>query len=118
MKKSHSADQAPLMRSCKLAHHLIERMLKQMQVALRDPTHMDSPEWEYIFGKKQTVAANLHKLVQTLASLPMPSATLPSSASITTPRTADSQDQLSAEEMHLLAEWIKEGKENRMHPSP
>lgn len=91
--------------SSRRAQRLIEAMLKEMQLAVRDPARFDTPQWERLFGNKQSVVVNLQKLVQTLAALPQE---LPASTHSTEPPAAMSE--LSAEEMRLLSEWIAQGQ--------
>lgn len=86
------------------AQRLIEAMLKEMQRAIRDPARFESPEWERMFGNKQSVVVNLQKLVQTMAALPIETAANEESAQ---PKQA--MAELSPEEMRLLSEWVAQG---------
>ncbi len=58
------------LRASKKARLIIELMLKEMREGMKDPSHLTSDEWERLFGTKQSMVANLQKLVQALAALP------------------------------------------------
>ena len=102
MKRSKRA--APtLARVNKRAEALIEALLKEMQRGVSDQAVMERPEWERLFGAKQSLVVNLQKLVQALAALPLEME--PSK------ETANPEGQrLSDEEMRLLTAWLEEGK--------
>lgn len=108
MKRSPHVAAPSRRRASKRANALIEAMLKEMQRGLRDPHHLDSPEWERLFGAKQSMVVNLQKLVQALASLPEAEAGQAG-------RTGKPEpvDTLSAEEMRLLTQWIAEREANQ-----
>ena len=91
-------------RAAKRAGTLIEAMLKEMQRGMRHPHVLESPEWERVFGSKQSAVANLQKLVQALAVLPAFAAHPSNTAGADQPETT-----LSDEEMQLLAAWLADG---------
>lgn len=100
MKKRPVAKPA-LAGSSKRAHALIECMLREMQRALRDPARLESPEWDRLFGAKQSMVVNVQKLVQALAVIPIAEIVEDSSQ-------ADHQEgqKLSPQEMDLLRDWL------------
>lgn len=103
MKRSKNA--APsLTRANKRAAAIIESLLKEMQRGVRDQTLLESPEWERLFGAKQSVVVNLQKLVQALATLPSEGNTA------STPQAHQEGAALSEEEMKLLTAWLAEGE--------
>jgi hypothetical protein len=103
MKRRPSATPA-LARTSQRAQVLIESMLREMQRGLREPSRLESPAWEQLFGAKQSMVSNLQKLVQALAALPL------AGASDASPPPAEplAADALTAEEMALLAAWLAE----------
>lgn len=63
-------------RLCDQAHSLIETLLVQMRRGLDEPTYLLSEEWQRLFGAKQSMVANLQKLVSAFAALPKASPTV------------------------------------------
>jgi flagellar biosynthesis/type III secretory pathway chaperone len=104
MKRSKRASPS-LSRANKRASALIEALLKEMQRGVRDQTLLESPEWERLFGNKQSVVVNLQKLVQALAALPSEADIQPSSETMKA-----EGERLSDEEMRMLTAWLEEGK--------
>jgi len=104
MKRSQNIAAPHVLRASKRANLLIEAMLKEMQRGIRDPQRFESTEWERLFGNKQSMVVNLQKLVQALA-------VLPSALSCETSKPIQN-GALSAQEMELLAEWLKQGTTN------
>jgi hypothetical protein len=70
MKRTRRRATPSLARANKRAEALIESLLKEIQRGVDEPTILESPEWERLFGPKQSVVANVQKLVQALAALP------------------------------------------------
>lgn len=104
MKKRHSTVAPARRRAARQANRLIEIMFKEIGAALKDPSLMDEPEWQRVFGNKQSLVVNLQKLVQALGALPEDT---PAKAA-----TAEEshQEGLTGEEMRLLAQWLEEGR--------
>ena len=103
MKRSKRA--APsLARANKRAEALIEALLKEMQRGVRDQALLESPEWERLFGPKQSVVVNVLKLVQAMASLP-------SEADVKPSKEVNHAEgaPLSHEEMQMLTAWLEQG---------
>lgn len=86
-------------RTAKRARLLIEDMLKEMQLGIADPTRREAEEWERLFGAKQSMVANLQKLVAALAALPEPPLAQ---------GKAEVAYDLTEAEMKLLTAWLKE----------
>lgn len=86
-------------RAGKRAHQLIDRILKEMQAGLDDKTRLQNPEWERLFGTKQSMVANLQKLVQALMILPSDG---------TSKKGAAADVPLGFKELQLLAAWTEE----------
>lgn len=108
--KRRSPPRPALARSSKSASALIECMLKEMQRGLRDPLRMESPEWVLWFGAKQSMVANVQKLVQALAAIPDGEAEKVNSL------PPDQQGApLTPEEMGLLTAWLAEGREEALN---
>lgn len=104
MKRSPDASRVSA-RASKRANALIEAMLREMQRGLRQPELLDGPQWERVFGAKQSMVVNLQKLVQALSALPVPEPATPKGASKNQP-----VQTLSAEEMRLLTAWLADGE--------
>jgi hypothetical protein len=104
MKRSKRASPS-LSQANKRAGALIEALLKEMQRGVRDQTLLESPEWERLFGNKQSVVVNLQKLVQALAALPSEADIQPSSETMKA-----EGERLSDKEMNMLAAWLEEGR--------
>ena len=102
MKRSPSALAPSLVRASRRANALIDAMLREMQLGLKEPERIATPEWECLFGTKQSMVMNLQKLVQALGSLPSKTPTPDSSM------PADREVSLSAEEMKLLTQWLSD----------
>ena len=64
-----SAAAIPLQRASRRASTLIDGLMRQMQKGMRDPALLSSPEWEVMFGSKQSMVVNLLKLVQAMSAL-------------------------------------------------
>ncbi len=89
-------------RSTRRARTLVELMMKEMHASLRDPDRLSPEMWDKLFGAKQSMIANLHKLVVTLMALsedevPQKQAQEDSAA-----------EALTAEEMLMLTAWLAE----------
>jgi hypothetical protein len=94
-------------RAARQANRLIEIMFKEMGAALKDPARMDEPEWQRVFGNKQSLVVNLQKLVQALGALP-------EELCAEDPKPESNQrEALTAEEMRLLTEWLAQGAVQR-----
>ncbi len=104
MKRSPDAVRASA-RAVKRAHALIDAMLKEMQRGLRQPEMLANPEWERLFGSKQSMVVNLQKLVQALAALPAIE-----DEKGKTKSSSEGVEALSAEEMRLLTQWLADGQ--------
>ena len=100
MKRSPKAAAPALARASKRANALIEAMLKEMQMGLKDPERLDSPDWARLFGAKQSMVVNLQKLVQALASLPLEPPKVDRAMDV------NQEAPLSKEEMGLLTQWL------------
>ncbi len=87
------------------AEKLIERMLREVEVALDDPSIMERDDWKSLYGDKQNMIAHVQKLVQTLGALPENKRTRKSKKKeeLELPR-------LSPEDTALLVAWLKEQK--------
>jgi hypothetical protein len=83
------------------ANRLIESILKEMQQALRDPQRCARPEWEMLFGSKQSMVVNLQKLVQALAVIPISELSKPSEKG-----ASQEVPELTKQEIELLAAWL------------
>jgi hypothetical protein len=105
MKRSPDASRAGT-RAAKRANALIDAMLKEMQRGLRDPELFDSPEWARLFGAKQSMVVNVQKLVQALSALPHAERGMPKEKSA---KLDGASQELSAEEMKLLTQWLADG---------
>lgn len=88
-------------RAAKRARTLIELMMKEMHASLRDPERLTAEQWDKLFGAKQSMIANLHKLVATLLVLP----------DMETVAEVDEKNAfkpINSEEMRLLTAWLAE----------
>lgn len=103
MKKCRPSAVSSRQRATRQANRLIEIMFKEMAVALKDPATMEEPEWQRLFGNKQSLVVNLQKLVQALGALPEESGGADSK-----PQDA-AHEALTTEEMRLLTEWLAQG---------
>lgn len=92
-------------RTTKRAAALIDTLLKEMQRGLSEPALLESPEWEKLFGPKQSVVVNALKLVQALAALPCEVQAKP-----TKEPPPPEGERLSDEEMRMLTEWLAQGR--------
>ena len=103
MKRSKRRAAPSLARANKRAEALIESLLKEIQRGVDEPALLESPEWERLFGPKQSVVVNVQKLVQALAALPSEE---PDKA--IKEEEAQQEDRLSDEEIQMLTEWLAE----------
>ena len=87
-------------RAPKRARQLIEQMLKEMQLGLKDTSYRMSDEWASLFGAKQSMVVNLQKLVATLAALP------DESISGEKADPAAEEPALQAEEIAMFKAWL------------
>jgi uncharacterized membrane protein len=94
-----------LPRANKRAGMLIESLLKEMQRGVRDQRLLETPEWERLFGSKQSVVVNVQKLVQALAALPIEAPAQPNNE-LPKPEV----ERLSDEEMQMLTAWLEQGR--------
>lgn len=85
------------------AKKLIERMLKEMEGALDNPSVTDDPEWVAMFGDKHSMIGHVQKLVQTLGALPENKQKRKNTHSAN-----DSVQRFSPEDTALLVAWLKE----------
>ena len=69
VKKTKAASSAATL-SARRARRIIDALLKELQRGLKDPALLLKPEWEQLFGAKQSAVANVQKLVASLAALP------------------------------------------------
>ncbi len=99
--KRRASPKPALARTSKRASRLIESMLKEMQLALRDPQRCESPTWELLFGNKQSMVVNVQKLVQTLAIIPTSE-----NPKDTEKSTAQEAPELTKQEMEMLSAWL------------
>ena len=56
-------------RTAEHLHRLIEALVMEMQLSLRDPQHPTEEAWNRLFGPKQSMVANIQKLVAALGAL-------------------------------------------------
>ena len=103
MKRSKRRAAPSLARANKRAGALIESLLKEIQRGVDEPALLESPEWERLFGLKQSVVVNVQKLVQALAVLPNEEPD-----NVTKGKEAQQDDRLTDEEMGMLTEWLAE----------
>lgn len=90
--------------SCRRAHQraclLVNALLREMLLAMKQPARCEEKTWEYLFGSKQPLVANLQKLVATLDDLKEmmdeQNSRLPSAQEV----------PLSAVEIKLLTAWL------------
>lgn len=88
-------------RTVRRAQQLIDLLMKEMLDGLVDRSRLSSEEWDKLFGAKQSMIANLQKLVSTLGDLPeAPSAQI-------APQQ-QSQAAITPQEMEMLAAWLAE----------
>jgi hypothetical protein len=95
----------PLHRASHRASSLIDGLMRQMQKGMRDPSLLSSPEWEVMFGSKQSMVVNLLKLVQAMSALGEDNEKPRKKAAgkvVPSPATKP----LSDGEMALLAAWL------------
>lgn len=97
-----------LTRASKRATSLIEAMLREMQGGLRNPEKLKSAEWSRLFGNRQSMVANLQKLVQSLAALSEPRGKKPTLA-----MDHPEGELMNAQEMQILSAWLKEERAER-----
>lgn len=102
MKRSPGAIAPMLTRASRRANALIDAMLKEMQLGLKQPERLESPQWERLFGAKQSMVINLQKLVQALGSLPLESPKPDIAAN------EKKEAPLNGEEMRILTQWLAE----------
>lgn len=87
-------------RVCEQACTLIELMLQEMRLGMESPGHIATEKWDKLFGPKQSMVANIQKLVSALAALPEEIA--PESEHVP-------QDiEVTPEELAMLTSWLKE----------
>ena len=91
-------------RAAKCARRLAELLMKEMRAALRDPARLTSEEWDKLFGAKQSMISNLHKLVTTLAALP----DLVQEGPL---KCATAEVAMSPQEMAMLKAWLEERRD-------
>lgn len=97
--RSRSVTALTTRRAAASAERLIEAMLLAMQQAIEKPgTHQDE-SWQVLFGSKESMVANLQKLVATLAALP------PAEGD-THEAEPHPQGALSAEDIAILKAWL------------
>jgi hypothetical protein len=89
-------------RTVKRARRLADLLMQEMYAGLRDPARLSSEEWDKLFGAKQSMISNLHKLVSTLAALP-------EATPIALPKASKDSSALSKQEMEMLKAWLEEG---------
>ncbi len=85
------------------AKKLIERMLREMEGALDNPSITDDPEWLAIFGDKKNMIGHVQTLVQTLGALPENKRKRKNISAAN-----DSIPRFSPEDTALLVAWLKE----------
>ena len=90
-------------KTIKRAYQLVDILLQEMHAGLKDPARLSTDEWDKLFGAKQSMIANLQKLVSTLAALPV-SIQPVSQGEIAHP------SELSTTEMAMLKAWLEEGE--------
>jgi hypothetical protein len=86
-------------RAVRRARTLIELLMKEMHASLRDPNRLTDDQWEKLFGAKQSMVMNVHKLVDALTSLPVPAATA---------QMQEAPAPITTQEMEMLKAWIAE----------
>lgn len=91
-------------RTVKRARRLADLLMKEMYAGLRDPARLSTEEWDKLFGAKQSMIANLQKLVSTLAALPLDEEMAVKEGNH--PPVAE----ISAAEMAMLKAWLEEGR--------
>lgn len=89
-------------RTVKRARRLADLLMKEMYAGLRDPARLSSEEWDKLFGAKQSMISNLHKLVATLAALP-------ELAHLSPQKEREGACAMSTQEMEMLKAWLDEG---------
>lgn len=90
-------------RAVQCARKLIEHLLKEMQLMIENPDYMAPEQWERLFGPRQSMVANIQKLVSALGALPLEPAR----------RTKEAQTHIppiTAAEMALLRAWLADGE--------
>lgn len=103
MKKRRPSAVSSRQRATRQANRLIEIMFREMAAALKEPATMEEPEWQRLFGNKQSLVVNLQKLVQALGALP-------EELCADDPKPdSGPHEALTAEEMRLLTEWLAQG---------
>lgn len=95
------------LRTRRRAYKLIETLLMRMQRCLNDPILLEDPVWEQIFGAKQNMASNLHKLVQALGELPVPAMKTSSKQAI---HPEGVSSNLTEQELNMLSAWLRDEK--------
>lgn len=101
--KKISSKTARRAKSYRRAQIVIETLLSEIQRGIQSPDIIKSEEWKKLFGTKDSIVANVQKLVATLGDLPEHQGTYH------TPGTPHPEEvPLTAEEVQILAEWIKD----------
>jgi hypothetical protein len=85
------------------AERLVEALLFEMQLGLQNPEYRSGKDWEKLFGSKDSLVANLQKLVATLATLPSDGEK---------PIESEPVQPMSSAEMTMLKSWIEDSKAN------
>lgn len=88
-------------RTAQRVRTLIELMLCEMHACLKEPERLNDATWEKLFGPKQSMIANLQKLVGALVLLPE------ESEAKTNPEKYGVAP-LTQEEMRLLTDWVRQ----------
>ena len=89
-------------RATQKARRLIVLLMQEMHAGLRDPSRLSSEQWDKLFGAKQSMIANLQKLVATMGALPDGSREKQEGGAHT------DAPPLSAVEVAMLKAWIEE----------
>lgn len=90
-------------RAARRARTLIELMMKEMYAGLADPDRLADAQWDKLFGAKQSMIANLQKLVATLNDL--------AEMEVETVKTAR-PEPLTPADVALLTAWINDSNES------
>ena len=104
--KKHSPKRAPsieVVGSGRRAEKIIDLLLLEMQRGVAQPERLLTPEWEVLFGSKQSMVANVQKLVAALAALPEAGAPGEEERATELP--------LTEQEMVLLTAWLADRDE-------
>lgn len=87
-------------RTLKQAQQLISQLFEEMRLGFSNPRYCATPQWKAMFGDKQSMVANLQKLVATLLTLPVEEDMPHGAAAVTL-------DSLTAAELGEFRAWME-----------